>query len=385
MNSRRQFLSFLTASPFALAQPDLLTDPKDALSVLDFEEAARRTLPIAHWAYVASGVDDDATVRANREGFKKFALRPRRLIDISQIDTSIELFGVKWESPVYISACGSQRALNPDGELSTARAAKAKNAAQMLSTASTTPYEDVAAALGRPPWFQLYAPRKWPAVQALLRRVESAGCQVVFLTVDQTGGRNAETMKRLGRTDTRPCLTCHKVMPLTQVGARTERPMLAGLDSGGTNSPALTWEFVDRLKNATRMKLVLKGLQTAEDAALACCHGVDGIIVSNHGGRAEDGDRATIEVLPEVIAEVRGRIPVLVDSGFRRGTDVFKALALGATAVGIGRPYLWGLSAFGQAGVERVLEILRAELALTMGQCGTPSVRAIKPQSVARV
>jgi len=381
MNSRREFLSFLAASPLAFAQQtDLLKNPKDALSVLDFEEAARRTIPIAHWAYMTTGVDDDATLHANREGFKKFELRPRRLVDVSRIDTSIELFGTKWPSPVYVSACGSQRAFHPDGELGTARAAKAKDAAQMLSTVSSESFEDVTSALGRAPWFQLYAPRKWEAVEHMIRRVEACGCGVMFLTVDQNGGRNTETQKRLTRADTRQCSTCHKVAP----GTTPRGPMAAGLDTGGTNSPAMTWEFVDRLKSATKMKLAIKGLETREDAAIACERGVDAIVVSNHGGRAEESGRATIEILPEVVAAVQGRIPVLVDGGFRRGTDVFKALALGASAVGIGRPYLWGLGAFGQAGVERVLDIFEAELTMIMRQCGTPSVQAVTSGFVVR-
>ncbi len=373
MHSRREFLSFAAASPWIFAQQEGPQDPKSALSVMDFEAAARRALPPAHWAYMATGVDDDLTLRANREAFRKFALRPRRLIDVSRVDTSIDLFGTRWASPVYISACGSQRAFHPEGELATARAAKAKNAAQMLSTVSSYSYEAVAGALGRPPWFQMYAPRKWDAVQQMLRRVEAAGCTVLVLTVDQNGGRNTETQRRLSAADTRQCTSCHQPSPADGLN----RPMLSGLDAGGINSPSMNWEFVDQLRKSTKMKLVLKGLETREDAALACDHGVDAIVVSNHGGRAEETGRGTIEILPEVVEAVHGRIPVLIDGGFRRGTDVFKALALGAAAVGIGRPYLWGLGAFGQAGVERVLEIFQAELTLTMRQCGARSVSQI--------
>ena len=376
MNSRREFLSFLAASPLALAQSDAITDPKDALSVLDFEEAARRAVPIAHFAYINTGVDDDATLKANREGFKKIQLRPRRLVDVSKVDPSVELFGTGWPSPIYICPCGSQKAFRADGELATARAARAKNAVQMLSTGSSTPVEEVAAALGRPPWYQLYAPAKWEGVEKLVRRVEAAGCAVLVLTVDQNAGRNTETQKRLSRADSRPCASCHQAAPGTAMG-KQGRPMFAGIDNTAYNSPSATWEQVDRLKNLTRMKLIVKGLETREDAELACEHGADGIVVSNHGGRAVETGRGTIECLPEVVAAVRGRIPVFVDGGFRRGTDVFKALALGARAVGIGRPYLWGLGAFGQPGVERVLEILNAELTLAMRQCGTRSVGEI--------
>jgi 4-hydroxymandelate oxidase len=372
MNSRRQFLSFLAASPLALRAQDVAASPKDIISIMDLEEPARRAIPIAHWAYMATGVDDDATLRANREGFKKFQLRPRRLVDVSKVDTSIQLFGTKWESPVYISACGSQKAFHADGEIGTARAAKAKNAAQMLSTVSSTSVEDVAAALGRPPWYQMYAPSTWEGVEKMVHRVEDAGCPILFLTVDVNPGRNTETQRRLSKADTRQCSNCHQ----GGTPSTSARPNLAGTGRG-MNPPGLTWDFVDRLKNLTKMKLIIKGIETHEDASLACEHGADGIVVSNHGGRAMDTGRATIEILPEVIEAVNGKIPVLVDGGFRRGSDVFKALALGARAVGIGRPYLWGLGAFGQAGVERVIDIFRAELTLTMKQCGTRSVAEI--------
>ncbi|MGA2195158.1 MAG: alpha-hydroxy acid oxidase [Bryobacteraceae bacterium] len=376
MNSRREFLSFLAASPLVLAQSDAITNPKDALSVMDFEEAARRAVPVAHFAYIATGVDDDATLKANREGFQKIQLRPRRLVDVSKVDSAVDLFGTRWPSPIYICPCGSQRAFHADGELATARAARAQNALQMLSTVSSTSVEAVAEALGRPPWYQLYAPAKWDGVEKLVRRVEAARCAVLVLTVDQNAGRNTETQKRLTRADSRPCASCHEAAPGTAMG-KQGRPMFEGIDNTGYNSPSATWELIDRLKNLTRMKLIIKGLETREDAELACEHGADGIVVSNHGGRAVETGRGTIECLPEVVGAVRGRIPVLVDGGFRRGTDVFKALALGARAVGIGRPYLWGLGAFGQAGVERVLEILNAELTLTMRQCGTRSVGEI--------
>jgi 4-hydroxymandelate oxidase len=372
LNSRRQFLSFLAASPLALRAQDGPASPRDIMSIMDLEESARKAIPIAHWAYMATGVDDDATLKANREGFKKVQLRPRRLVDVSKVDTSIQLFGTRWESPVYISACGSQRAFHADGELGTARAAKAKNTAQMLSTVSSTSVEDVAGALGRAPWYQMYAPSQWQGVEHMVHRVEAAGCTVLFLTVDVNPGRNTETQRRLSKADTRTCSNCHQGAP----GGNSTKPMFAGIDRG-MNSPGTSWEFFEKLRNLTKMKLLIKGIETHEDAELAVEHGADGLVVSNHGGRAMDTGRATIEILPEVVAAVQGRIPVLVDGGFRRGSDVFKALALGARAVGIGRPYLWGLGAFGQPGVERVIDIFRAELTLTMRQCGTRSVTEI--------
>jgi isopentenyl diphosphate isomerase/L-lactate dehydrogenase-like FMN-dependent dehydrogenase len=212
--------------------------------------------------------------------------------------------------------------------------------------------------------------------EKIVRRVEAAGCQVLALTVDNTTGRNSETYLRTRPHDLRQCAGCHGGEPGTSLH---ERPMYDGIDMSGVKSqnPAMDWAFLDRLRGSWKGKLLIKGMDTAEDARLCVAHGVDGILVSNHGGRSTETGRATIEALPEVVAAVAGRIPVLVDGGFRRGTDVFKALALGAKAVGIGRPMLWGLGAFGQAGVERVLEIMQGELKLVMGNCGTQRVADI--------
>jgi isopentenyl diphosphate isomerase/L-lactate dehydrogenase-like FMN-dependent dehydrogenase len=268
---------------------------------------------------------------------------------------------------------------HPDGESATARAARAKNTTQILSTATTTSVENVAKALGHAPWYQLYMPLKWSDTEKLVKRVEDAGCPALAWTVDLLAGRNTETAARFRLSDTGDCVGCHTNGPGTPI----HRPMLEGIDSK-YNPPEATWTYVDRLKKLTKMKLLLKGIDGAEDARLAVEHGVDGLIVSNHGGRATETLRATVDCLPEVVDAVNGRIPVLVDGGFRRGTDIFKALALGARAVGIGRPYIWGLSAFGQEGVERVLDILRAELTMTMKQMGAPSIRDIKRTHVAR-
>jgi isopentenyl diphosphate isomerase/L-lactate dehydrogenase-like FMN-dependent dehydrogenase len=384
--SRRLFLHLLASSPllaasaWAAQQPEpKLTSADDAIDVLDFEESARRVLPPAHWGYMASGVDDDATIRANREGFTHFRLRPRRLIDVSHVDTSVEVFGQRWASPLFLCPIGGQRMFHPEGEVAVARAAKAKNIVQVLSTATSIPVEDVARALGAPPWYQLYIPAQWEGVEHLVRRVEAVGCPVLVWTVDLLGGRNMETAERYRRMDTRNCTVCHT----NPRGGRTiaELPMLSGTQ-GGMNPPAATWEWADRLRKLTTMKLVIKGIDTREDARLAREHGFDGIIVSNHGGRATNTGRATIDALAEVLDGAGERMPVLIDSGFRHGTDMFKALALGAKAVGIGRPYVWALSAFGQAGVERVIDIMRAELQLVMRQCGTPRIRQITRASV---
>ena len=381
--NRRQFLRFLAASPLvSRAWPQasaVIASPKDALSVMDFEPAARKALRPAHWGFLASGVDDDATVKANLAGFQHYQLKPRRLVDISDTDLRIELFGTVWNTPIFLCPVGGQRTFHAEGELAVARAARAKQTLQILANVASFTVEEVASALGRPPWYQLYMPARWDETEKMIRRAEAAGCTVLVWTIDMFGGRNAETMERFRRLDNAAeCIACHT----NSRGGGIHRPMFEGIVSP-TNPPVATWSYVDRLKKLTPMKLVLKGIETAEDAKLCCEHGVDGIVVSNHGGRATETGRATIDSLGEVVDAATGaRIPVLVDGGFRRGTDIYKALALGARAVGIGRPYIYGLSAFGQEGVERVLDILRAELQMVMKQCGTPAIAQITRASI---
>jgi isopentenyl diphosphate isomerase/L-lactate dehydrogenase-like FMN-dependent dehydrogenase len=373
---RRRFLQFLAASPLLRAQ-QLPMGPGDVLGVMDFEELAHRALPPAHWGYMATGVDDDFTLKANHEAYKHYQLRARRLVDVSQPDLKTEIFGTPWDMPIFICPCGSQRAFHNEGELATARAAQSRKTQMILSTQTSVAVEDVNKAYGRPVWFQLYTTSNWTATEKLVKRAEDSGCPVLAFTIDQQVGRNTETQSRIRPSDTRNCAACHEGGGPSTFSQRG-KPMYTGIETNGLAlvDPALTWTSVDRLKKMTRMKIVLKGIVTREDAVLARQHGADGIIVSNHGGRAEESGLATIDCLEEVVAGA-GPIPVMIDGGIRRGTDAYKALALGARAVGIGRPYLWGLSAFGQSGVERVLDILRAELQLTMRQCGTPAVTQI--------
>src|SRR5215467_2354238 len=387
--ARREFLRFLAGSPLlagmlearAWAQPPAvkLDSAQDALTLMDFEEAAHKVLPPAHWGYMTSGVDDDLTLKMNREGFKKFQIRPHRLAGVSAPDLKSEIFGQVWETPFFLCPVGGQKMFHPEGELAAAKAAKVKKTVQILSTATSTPVENVAQALGAPLWYQLYMPVRWEGTEKLVRRVEEAGCPVLAWTVDLLAGRDTETAERFRRLDTRECVACHS----SERGGRAvgEMPMFKGIE-GGMNPNTANWEYFDRLRKLTKMKLLLKGLDTREDARLAREHGADGVIVSNHGGRATETGRSTIEALGEVV-DAAGQVPVLVDGGFRRGTDVYKALALGARAVGIGRPYIWGLSAFGQEGVERVIDILRGELLMTMRQCGTPTLPQITRASIA--
>jgi 4-hydroxymandelate oxidase len=380
--NRRQFLSFLAASPaFAQAwhqaDPPVITSVKDALSIEDFEAAARKKLGLAHYGWVSSGVEEDATVRANRKGFGHFQLKPRHLVDIAKTDLHTELFGTVWDTPLFLCPIGLQKMYHPEGELPVARAAKAKKVLQVLATGSSNPLEDVTKALGTPPWFQLYMPSQWAETEKLVRKVEAGGCTVLTWTIDTMGGRISRTYERFRNLDKEDCARCH-----TNGFGKPRKPILDGIQAGA--NPPATWEYIDRLKKLTKMKLVVKGIETAEDAKLCHEHGADGIMVSNHGGRATETGRATIDTLAEVVEAVGTRIPVLVDSGFRSGADVYKALALGARMVGIGRPYIYGLASFGQEGVEKVLDIMRSELQLIMKQCGTPTMAQISRAYIAR-
>ncbi len=403
--NRRRFLEFLAASPLlanseALAQelqrlPDpsvwgprtfdkLIGSPREALDVFDFELVAHRSVPPAHFGYMASGVDDEVTLRANREGFQKFQLKPRRLVDVGKIDTRLELFGETYGSPIIVAPTGSNQAFHSDGELGVSRAARPGNHLTMLSTVATTSIEDAIAARGRPVFFQLYPTDKWEVAAALARRAEKAGAGAIVITVDVLARQNWETLYRLIPLDKRDCSACHERSMQSYL---QRKPNFDGINLAGLNTTAhttLTWEFVKRLRDTVKTRLLVKGLMTAEDAKLAVDNGLDGIVVSNHGGRVDDSGRSTIDALPEIIEAVGGRLPVIVNSGFRRGTDIVKALAMGARAVAIGRPYLWGLGAFGQAGVERVLAILQGELRSVMMQMGAPALKDLTPALVRR-
>ena len=383
----------------SLQQSDaVITSPDQAFDVMDFEPAARKALPPAHFGYLATGVDDDGTVRANREGYSRIQIRARRLVDVENLDMSVSLFGAKWSSPIVLSPVSAQKAFHPEGEVAVARAARTKGHLMMLSTVATSSIEDVTTAAGTPVWQQLYPTNIWEVSRAIVKRAEAAGSPAIVLTVDLQEGSNRETLFRSQLVDKRECSACHQSAYTGFARGRprggsggfaayaARKPMLNALDLSNVTAvqpPNMNWDFVKRLRDAVTVKLLIKGIVTREDAQLAVEHGVDGLMVSNHGGRAEETLRPTIESLPEVIEGVFGKIPVIVDGGIRRGTDVFKALAFGASAVGIGRPHAWGLAAFGQPGVEAVLEILRRELRTIMRQAGTISVDKITRNYVA--
>lgn len=395
IGNRRAFLKFLAASPicnalspFGVANADdntgqRVASPADVIDIFDLKVTASETLPPAHYGYLATGTNGDRTLRANREAFDRYYTRSRRLVDVSDIDTSVNILGQDWHSPIVLAPAGSQKAFHNDGELATAHAARRRDHLQILSTVTSTPLEQVVEARSAPVWFQLYPTGRWDVTEHLLGRAEAAGCPAVVLTVDLPDDAWARhTLERYARTDTRDCATCHEG---EGVAAGPESMFTeVEMQPADRSQAMLTWDFIDRLREATSMKILVKGIVTAEDAAMCLQKSVDGIIVSNHGGRADDSGRGAIDSLADVAAEVRGRTTLLMDSGIRRGTDIVKALALGADAVCIGRPYLWGLASFGQAGVERTLELLQNELRIAMQFAGTSSLGAIGRDTIGR-
>jgi isopentenyl diphosphate isomerase/L-lactate dehydrogenase-like FMN-dependent dehydrogenase len=324
---------------------------------------------------MAQGSDDSAMLQVNRDGFREIGLRPRRLVDVTNVDMSVELFGQRYDIPIFLAPCGAQGAFHPEGEVAVGAAARSKNTLQILSTVTNKSVEDVTRARGAPIWYQLYPTSKWPLTRDMIKRTEDADCTALVFTID-LAARNLEQIARFDRDGDPVCQACHEP---GLAGAYAQKPMFGGADLNGMQMGigGLTWNYIDQLRQATTMKILVKGVVTGGDAGRALDRGVDGIIVSNHGGRVEDSGRASISCLPEVLAAVDGRVPVLVDSGFRRGTDIFKALALGASGICIGRPYLWGLGSFGQSGVERVLDILTRELRIVLQQLGTTSIAGI--------
>jgi len=381
---RRRLLHFLLQSPL-LAAPVLfgparvLSRPEfaspetldEVLDVFQMQRVAQKTLDLESWHFIVNGADDMRTVDANRHAFNAWQLRVRRLVDVSTVDTTVELLGQKLPTPILLAPAGAQGTIHPDGELATMRAASARGHLMIVSTISSNSIGEIRTAGTAPLWFQLYPSPDQGLMRHLLGAAEEAGCLAVALTVDSPTRGNREGERWFSRRST-----------------RTSPPRMGNFE-GYQGAPrigdtALTWAIVDWLRANTRLPVFLKGIVTREDAALAVRHRVDGLIVSNHGGRQEESGRGTLECLPEVVAEVAGRMPVLIDGGFRRGTDIFKALALGAKAVCIGRPYLYGLGAFGEQGVAKVMAILDSEFKRSMQLAGTTSVSAIKPPYVQR-
>jgi isopentenyl diphosphate isomerase/L-lactate dehydrogenase-like FMN-dependent dehydrogenase len=325
--------------------------------VADYEALAHARMHPAAWDYYAAGAGDEITLRENRAVFDRMRLRPRVLVDVSSIDTATTVLGSPVAMPILVTPTAMHRYACEEGECATARAAGAAGTLMVAATEASRTLEDIAAAATGPLWFQLYVYSQRHLAEALVRRAEAAGYRAIVLTVDAPQWGHKPRSERTEAT----------IPPFAT----------ANVDVTGLDPASLTWDAVAWLRSLTRLPLVLKGILTAEDASLAVEHGVEGIVVSNHGGRQLDSVPATIEALPEVVDAVAGRCEVYLDGGIRRGTDVLKALALGARAVLVGRPILWGLAANGADGARHVLELLHAELESAMALAGRPTLASI--------
>jgi 4-hydroxymandelate oxidase len=340
--------------------------PTGHVSVDDFEAAARQRLPTMVFDYFAGGSGDEWTLRENLRAFQRWVIRPRVLVDVSSPDPRTTVLGREVAFPILLAPAAFQRMAHPDGELAVARAAAALGTVMVLSTVSTVSLEEVAAT-GVPRWFQLYVLRDRDLTARIVKRADAAGYGALVLTVDTPvlGRRLRDERNRFAPpAGIEMANLVGMDLPASEVGSSLSPFFLSRQDS------SLTWEDVAWLRSLTPMPLVLKGIVTAEDTRLAVEAGVDGVVVSNHGGRQLDGAPATLEALPEVVEAAQGRVEIMLDGGVRRGTDVLKALALGARAVLVGRPYLWGLAVGGEAGVRQVLELLRDDLVLAMTLAG---------------
>jgi 4-hydroxymandelate oxidase len=356
------------------AEPDL----RAYLRIDDFEAAASERLPQMVYDYYAGGAGDELTLAENRRGFDRWLIRPRVLMGVGTPDPSTTLLGQPVPFPILLAPTAMQAMAHPGGEVATARAAASLGQVMVVSTISTMTLEDVAAT-GVNGWFQLYIHRDRALTEELVLRAHRAGYGAIVLTVD------APYLGRRFR-DERNRFAMPQGLELANLATALPKGAGSGLFAyfASELDPSLTWEDVAWVRSLSPLPLVIKGLLTTEDAELAVQAGAEGIVVSNHGGRQLDGAPASIDALPEVAETVAGRTEVYMDGGIRRGGDVLKALALGARAVMIGRPYLWGLSVAGEAGVRRVLELLRDELTLAMALAGRPTLKAIDRSALAR-
>ncbi|HSJ65711.1 MAG TPA: alpha-hydroxy acid oxidase [Gemmatimonadaceae bacterium] len=353
------------------------------INIDDLEAGAREAVDAMIYDYYAAGAHDEITARENNAAFRRLALVPRVLVDVARRDGSIQLLGARHDSPLLIAPMAMQRLAHPDGELATARAAASAGVGMVVSTVSTTPIERIREVLPTPLWFQLYVYPDKALTQRLVERADRAGAQALVLTVDTPVlGRRERDVRNEFRLPSGLALA-HEMPGGEQTLPHVHVESGLAVHAAGMLNPSLTWDDVDWLRSMTSMPVLLKGVIRGGDARRAVEHGVAGIIVSNHGGRQLDTALPTITALPAVANAVGGRIPVLLDGGIRRGTDILKALALGASAVLVGRAALWGLCCGGEAGVRHALEILRAELDLAMALCGARSIAEITPDLVA--
>jgi len=349
----------------------------ERLNLFDFERAARERMSRMAFDYYAGGAEDELTLADNRAAFERLKLAYRVLVDVSERDLATTVLGQQVSMPVLVAPTAFHKLAHEDGETATARAAGAAGTVFTLSTLSNTAVEEVGAAATGPVWFQLYVYKDRAATEGLVRRAEEAGCSALVLTVDAPllGRRERDVHNRFHLPEG---LKVENMLP-KGYGDVEEEAETSGLATyvNSMMDQALTWKDLEWLRSVTELPILVKGVVRPDDALRAVEHGAAGVVVSNHGGRQLDTAPATLEVLPAIVDAVHGRAEVLLDGGVRRGTDVVKALALGARAVMVGRPVLWGLAVDGEAGARRVLELLREELDLAMALCGCPTVKAV--------
>lgn len=347
--------------------------------LFDYARVARAQMPPMSWDYIEGGAADEVTIRWNRESYERLRLRPRVLVDVSQLDPRVTLLGQEQPFPILLAPTAYHKLAHPDGEIATAKGAAAAGATLIVSTSATVSLEAIAAATTAPLWFQLYVQRDRAMTLELIRRAEAAKYRALVITVDSPvlGPRYRETRSKF------------TLPPGVERANLTKLATAKGGQRAGENTiytalldPKLTWKEVEWLRGQTSLPVVLKGIMTGDDAARGVETGAGALVVSNHGGRNLDTLPATIDALPEVTARVAGRVPVLVDGGIRRGTDVLKAIAFGASAVLIGRPYLHGLAVGGAGGVTRVINILRREFEMAMALTGRTTIAAIDPSVI---
>lgn len=333
----------------------------EPVNISEYETLARARMEPVEWDFYASGSDDEVTLGTTRAAFERIRLRPRVLVDVSACDLRTTVLDTRVSMPILVAPMAFHGLAHPEGECETARAAGESGTLMVTSTTSNRSLEEIAATASGPLWFQLYTYGGFEISASLVKRAEAAGYRAIVLTVD---------LPRVGRRE-------RDIRNNFNLPSRLFEGNFAGITIPDETFVTLTWESIAWLRGVTSLPIVIKGILTAEDAQLAAEHGVDGIVVSNHGGRQLDTTLPAIEALPDVVEAVAGRCEVYMDGGIRRGTDVLKALALGARAVLLGRPVLWGLAANGAAGVRHVLEMLRDELELAMVLSGRPTLASI--------
>jgi len=366
---------FLAASPLARSQQDPFRDHSripglnELVTAFDFEPVAWAKLPRADYDYTAYGSDGEFTLRRNRQAFEWVDLVPKRVLDAAPVNTATEVFGTKMAFPILVSPTAGHLQLNPEGEIGTYKGASAASQTPYIVSHNTsTPFEKIAPAAKSPLWAQIYPKQKPEDNREYLDRVQTAGAKAIVVTIDQQASVYERSLHDRNLAFHRP-------------GMR--RPVYHNPYRLPENRIWYTWKYFDMIRPMVKTPLLAKGINTAEDARICLERGIDGIYVSNHGGRSVDYGPSTLEALPEIVAAVGGRVPILFDSGVRRGADVLKALALGAHAVCLGRIPRWGLAAYGAAGVQKILEIMQAELVQAMAYVGRPNLASID-QTVVR-